>query len=89
MIEESGAVIAFWVLSAGLVGSALMVMLQRNLLHAVLFLVLAFLCLSGLYIVLSADFVAMAQIPTRRRTAGARPTPPRPYGLPPPISPSV
>ena len=62
MIEETGAVVAFWVLSAGAIGSALMVMLSRNLVHAVLFLVLSFVALAGLYIVLSADFVAMAQI---------------------------
>ena len=62
MIDEPGAVIGFWVLSAATVGSALMVAVQRNLLHAVLFLVLSFVGLAGLYVVLSADFVATAQI---------------------------
>lgn len=62
MIEETGAVIAFWVLSAGAVAAALSVMLSRNLVHAVLFLVVTFVALAGLYIVLSADFVAMTQV---------------------------
>lgn len=62
MIEQSGAVIAFYVLSAAALASAFMVSLSRNLIHAVLFLVLSFISLAGLYVVLSADFVAMAQI---------------------------
>jgi NADH-quinone oxidoreductase subunit J len=44
------------------VGAALMVVAVRNLLHAVLFLVLSFIGVAGLYITLSADFVAIAQI---------------------------
>ena len=39
-----------------------MVAAVRNLIHAVLFLVLTFVGVAGIYIVLSADFVAMAQI---------------------------
>ncbi len=62
MIDETGAVVAFWVLSAGAVSCALMVALTPKLLHSVLFLVLTFVALAGLYVVLSADFVAMAQI---------------------------
>jgi NADH-quinone oxidoreductase subunit J len=62
LIEQTGAVVAFWVLSVAAVGSSIMIVFSRNLLHAVLFLVLSFIALAGLYIVLSADFVAMAQI---------------------------
>ena len=39
-----------------------MVIVVRNLLHAVLFLILSFVGIAGLYITLSADFVAVAQI---------------------------
>ncbi len=39
-----------------------MVILVRNLLHAVLFLILSFVGFAGLYITLSADFVAVAQV---------------------------
>jgi len=39
-----------------------MIVLVRNLLHAVLFLVLSFVGIAGLYITLSADFVAVVQV---------------------------
>jgi NADH:ubiquinone oxidoreductase subunit 6 (subunit J) len=39
-----------------------MIIVARNLLHAVLFLILSFIGVAGLYITLSADFVAVAQI---------------------------
>ena len=55
-------VIAFWSLAALTLGSAAMIILVRNLLHAVLFLILSFVGIAGLYITLSADFVAVTQI---------------------------
>jgi NADH:ubiquinone oxidoreductase subunit 6 (subunit J) len=61
-MNEPGVVAAFWVLTVTAVGSALMVAAVRNLLHAVLFLVLSFVGVAGLYITLSADFVAMVQV---------------------------
>jgi NADH-quinone oxidoreductase subunit J len=54
--------VAFWVLAAITLVSALMVSLVRDLIHAVLFLILAFVGVSGLYITLSADFVAVVQV---------------------------
>ena len=39
-----------------------MVLIARNLLHALVFLVLAFLGMAGLFLTLSADFIAVAQI---------------------------
>lgn len=39
-----------------------MIIVTRNLLHAVLFLILSFIGVAGLYITLSADFVAVAQV---------------------------
>lgn len=61
-MDEPGVVVAFWVLAVTSVGSALMVAAVRNLLHAALFLVLSFVGVAGLYITLSADFVAVAQV---------------------------
>lgn len=54
--------VAFWVLAVLTVGAAAGVVLVRNLIHAVLFLVLSFVGIAGLYITLSADFVAVVQV---------------------------
>jgi NADH-quinone oxidoreductase subunit J len=61
-MDDTGTVVAFWLLSAISVGSALMVVVVRNLIHAVVFLVVSFMGVAGLYITLSADFVAVTQI---------------------------
>jgi NADH:ubiquinone oxidoreductase subunit 6 (subunit J) len=62
MITDTGIVVAFWVLAASTVGCALMVAAVRNLIHAVLFLALTFIGVAGIYVVLSADFVAVVQV---------------------------
>ena len=62
MIDDTGVVVAFYLIGATTVLSALMVVAVRDLIHAVLFLVLTFVGIAGIYIVLSADFVAVAQI---------------------------
>ncbi|MCK9485443.1 MAG: NADH-quinone oxidoreductase subunit J [Dehalococcoidia bacterium] len=61
-MDSTGIVIGFWVLSAITVVSSLLVLVARNLMHALAFLVLAFLGMAGLFITLSADFVAVAQV---------------------------
>jgi len=61
-MEDTGTVVAFWTLAIMTIGSALMVAIVRNLIHAVVFLVLSFMGVAGLYITLSADFVGVAQI---------------------------
>jgi NADH-quinone oxidoreductase subunit J len=61
-MDSTAVVVAFWVLAVITLGSALMVSLVRDLVHAVLFLILAFIGVSGLYITLSADFVAVVQV---------------------------
>jgi NADH:ubiquinone oxidoreductase subunit 6 (subunit J) len=61
-VESPGIIVAFWVLAAVTVGGCLMVLVARNLLHALVFLVLAFLGMAGLFVTLSADFIAVAQI---------------------------
>jgi NADH-quinone oxidoreductase subunit J len=62
LIADNGIVIAFWVLSLTTISCALMVAAVRELVQAVLFLALTFVGAAGIYIVLSADFVAVAQI---------------------------
>lgn len=61
-MDSTGIVIGFWVLSGLSVVSALLVLLARNLLHSLVFLVVTFLAMAGLFITLSADFIAVAQI---------------------------
>ncbi|MGE0227388.1 MAG: NADH-quinone oxidoreductase subunit J [Dehalococcoidia bacterium] len=61
-MESNGIVLGFYLLSGLTVGSALLVFVSRNLLHAVLFLVLSFLGMAGLFVTLSADFIAVAQV---------------------------
>lgn len=61
-MEDTGTVVAFYALSVMTVGSALAIVLVRNLIHAVVFLVLSFLGVAGLYITLSADFIGVVQI---------------------------
>lgn len=61
-MEDTGTVVAFWVLAVITVASALGVAAVRNLIHAVVFLILSFLGVAGLYVTLSADFVAVAQV---------------------------
>jgi len=51
--------IAFYLFSAVLVGSALMVVAGRNPVHSVLFLILAFLNAAALFVLLGAEFLAM------------------------------
>lgn len=44
------------------IGSAIMVVTLRNIFHSLLFLALAFLGVAGVYLTLSADFMAAAQV---------------------------
>jgi len=61
-MESPAIVIAFWLLAGVTVLGSLMVLVARNLLRALVFLVLAFLGMAGLFVTLSADFIAVAQI---------------------------
>jgi NADH-quinone oxidoreductase subunit J len=61
-VDNTAVVVAFYVLAVLTLGSALMVALVHDLVHAVLFLILSFVGVAGLYITLSADFVAVVQI---------------------------
>ena len=54
--------ILFYVFSALLLGSALLVVMVRNPVHAALFLVLAFVTAAGLWLLLYAEFLAITLV---------------------------
>ncbi len=51
--------LCFYMFSAVTIASAVMVILSRNPVHSVLFLILAFLNSAGLFVLLGAEFLAM------------------------------
>jgi len=57
-----GEAIAFYFLSACILGFAVLVISTRDTVHSVLFLVLDFLFVAALYVLLGAQFVAAIQI---------------------------
>lgn len=60
---ESGTQIAiFYILAAMIVGSGVMVVTLRNVFHSLLFLVLCFFSVAGIYVLLHAEFVAAVQV---------------------------
>jgi NADH:ubiquinone oxidoreductase subunit 6 (subunit J) len=58
----NGEAIAFWCLAAVLVGSALAVVLSKNLFHSVLWLALALTGTAGVFLLLEAEFIAAVQL---------------------------
>jgi NADH:ubiquinone oxidoreductase subunit 6 (subunit J) len=62
VINDTGIVVAFWVLAATTIVCALMVVWVKELIQAVVFLALTFVGVAGIYVVLSADFVAVVQV---------------------------
>ena len=57
-----GEAIAFYVIAALILGFAVLVVSTRNTVHAVLFLVLNFLAVAALYVLLTAQFLAVIQV---------------------------
>jgi len=57
-----GFEIAFWILAATCIGAGLAVVLLRDVFRAALCLVLCFLMVAGIYVTLSADFLAAVQV---------------------------
>jgi NADH-quinone oxidoreductase subunit J len=53
------AALAFYLFSAILIASAIMVIAARNPVHSVLFLILAFFNAAGLFVLMGAEFLAM------------------------------
>ena len=54
--------VAFWALALVLVGSALAVVLSKNLFHSVLWLALALTGTAGVFLLLEAEFLAAVQL---------------------------
>ncbi|NUR82922.1 MAG: NADH-quinone oxidoreductase subunit J [Nonomuraea sp.] len=61
-LSPTGQEIVFLLLGAVAVGSALLVVMTKQLVHAALWLVLSFGALAGGYLVLTAEFVAWVQV---------------------------
>lgn len=55
-------VAAFYLLAATVLGSALLVVCMRNIVHAVLFLAVCFIAMAGIFLTLDADFLAAVQV---------------------------
>ena len=58
----TGETVGFWFLSALLIGSALAVVLTKNLFHSVLWLALALTGTAGIFLLLDAEFLAAVQL---------------------------
>jgi len=58
----NGEVLAFWVLATVLIGSALNVVLTKNLFHSVLWLAAALIGTAGIFIALDAEFLGAVQV---------------------------
>ena len=54
--------VAFWICAATLVGSALAVVLGKNLFHSVLWLALALVSTAAIFLTLDAEFLAAVQV---------------------------
>jgi NADH-quinone oxidoreductase subunit J len=52
----------FYIFAGVAIGSAVMVVTNKNVLHAALFLILTFFCVSAIYVILRAEFLAAIQI---------------------------
>lgn len=56
------ATLLFWIIAIILVGSALLVVSLRNIVHSALALVVLFAMAAGIYLLLNAEFIAIVQI---------------------------
>src|SRR5579864_3277507 len=56
------ATLLFWIIAVILVGSALLVVGLRNIVHSALALVVLFAMAAGIYLLLNAEFIAIVQI---------------------------
>ncbi|MDJ0571743.1 MAG: NADH-quinone oxidoreductase subunit J [Pleurocapsa sp. MO_192.B19] len=61
-LAEGVQIVSFGILAAMMIGTALGVVLLPNIVHSAFLLAGVFVSISGLYILLNADFVAAAQI---------------------------
>src|SRR5690348_17420839 len=56
------ATLIFWIIAIILVGSALLVVSMRNIVHSALALIVVFAMAAGIYLLLNAEFIAIVQI---------------------------
>lgn len=56
------ATLIFWIIAIILVGSALLVVSARNIVHSALALIVVFAMAAGIYLLLNAEFIAIVQI---------------------------
>ena len=61
-MDDTGSVVAFWALAVLTVGSALGAAAVRDLVRSVVCLVATFVGVAGFFVLLSADFLAVAQV---------------------------
>ncbi|WP_031515374.1 NADH-quinone oxidoreductase subunit J [Desulfofalx alkaliphila] len=61
-MEGITTAIAFWMLAAVILGSALMVVVGKHIVHSVLCLVVTFLGTAGVFLILDAKFLAAIQV---------------------------
>lgn len=54
--------LVFYILSAIVLGGALMMVASRNLVHSVVWMVVSFIGVAGLFVMLHAEFVAAVQV---------------------------
>ena len=52
----------FYIFAGVTIISAIMVVTSKNILHAALFLILAFFCVAAIYVILRAEFLAAVQV---------------------------
>ena len=55
-------VVLFWIIAIILVGSALLMVSLRNIVHSALALIVLFAMAAGIYLLLNAEFIAIVQI---------------------------
>ncbi len=54
--------VIFYILALVTVGTALLVILQRNPVVSAIYLIITFFCLAGIYLLLRAEFIAIIQV---------------------------
>ena len=58
----TAAAVVFYTLASIALVAGLMVIVSRNVMHSAIYLVLAFLAVAGIYVLLTAEFVAVVQV---------------------------
>lgn len=62
VLDNNTQVAIFYILSAIIIGSGVMVVTLKNVFHSLLFLVLCFFSIAGIYVLLNAEFLAAVQV---------------------------